>query len=301
MLRLLQILIILVWLAVPFGAFGRQVVDQAGRTVELPAEIKRVVSLAPSITEVVFSLGRQDLLKGATQYSEDPPEARLIPRVGSYVRLDVEKIVALQPDLCLAIRDGNPLHSVTKIESLGIPVYVVDPRSLATIMAMIFDLGEVLDAADRAGTIVLDMQARIKKVSDRLAGDIARPKVFFQIDAEPIVSASRNTFIHELIMMAGGLNLAADVGMAAYPKFSWEDVLGLQPEVAIVASMAGGFSVESLKAGWRRWPQLPAVKNNRVHVVDASLVDRPTPRLLDGLETFAQIIHPELFGEFIGD
>lgn len=301
MTRFLQILSIICLLLLPVGAFGRQVVDQVGRNVELPAEITRVVSLAPSITEVVFSLGRQDLLKGATQYSNDPPEARLLPRVGSYVRLDVEKIVALKPDLCLAIRDGNPLHAVTKIESLGIPVYVVDPQTLVGIMEMIISLGDVLGATARADSIVLDMDRRIKKVKEKLAGNFDRPKVFFQIDAEPIVSAGRNTFIHELIVTAGGLNLAADVGGAAYPKFSWEDVLGFQPDVAIVASMAGGFSGESLRAGWQRWPQIPAVKNKQVHVVDASLVDRPTSRLLDGLETFARIIHPELFGDVLAD
>lgn len=296
-----QIILIICGLLSPLAAFARPVVDQAGRSVELPAELHRVVSLAPSLTEVVFSLGRGALLKGATQYSDDPPAARLIPRVGSYVRLDVEKIVALRPDLCLAIRDGNPLHTINRIVELGIPVYVVDPRSLAGIMAMVSGLGEVLGAVEPAARITGDMQARLKKVSDRLAGNRARPRVFFQIDAEPIVSAGRDTFIHELITLAGGLNLAADAGVGAYPKFSWEDLLALQPEVAIVASMAGGFSVDSLRAGWQRWPQLPAVKNNRVHVVDAGLVDRPTPRLLDGLETFARIIHPELFGAPLGD
>lgn len=299
--RLLQIVFIMGWLLMPFSAFGRQVVDQAGRSVELPAQIKRVVSLAPSITEVVFSLGRQVLLKGATQYSDNPPEARLLPRVGSYVRLDVEKIVALKPDLCLAIKDGNPLHTITKIEALGIPVYVVDPRNLADIIEMINGLGDILGAAERAERITSEMQVRINKVRDKLAGKVDKPRVFFQIDAEPIVSAGRNTFIHELIIKAGGLNLAADVGVAPYPKFGWEDVLAFQPDVAIVASMAGGFSEETLKAGWYRWPQLAVVKNNRVYVVEASLVDRPTPRLIEGLEVFARIIHPELFEEGLAD
>ena len=301
MSRFHHIIFIIYYLLLPSIAFSDQVIDQAGRTVELPAEINRVVSLAPSITEVVYSLDKESVLKGATMYSDDPPEALLLPRVGSYVRLDVEKIIALRPDLCLAIRDGNPLHTITKIESLGIPVYVIDPKSLEGIMAMIIGLGDVLGATDRAHEITADMQRRIATVSDKLVGTDIRPKVFFQIDAEPIVSAGNNTFIDELITKAGGRNLAAGVGIAAYPKFSWEDVLGFQPDVAIVASMAGGFSVDSLRAGWQRWPQIPAVKNNRVHVVEAGLVDRPTPRLVDGLETFARIIHPELFGEILAD
>lgn len=299
-MKLLRIILAALVLSAPCHAFARKVVDQAGREVEIPADPGRIISLAPSITEVVFSLGKGNLLKGATLYSDDPPEARKLPRVGSYVQLDIEKIVALRPDLCLAIKDGNPIHTVNRIESLGVPVYVVNPRSLESIVAMVDGLGNILGAAERAERITGDMRARMEKIRNRLGDKIDRPKVFFQIDAAPIVSAGRNTFIDELIVTAGGINLAANAG-TAYPKFSWEDILALQPEVAIVASMAGGFSAEDLRSGWQRWPQLPAVKNKRVHVVDAGLVDRPTPRLIDGLETFAAIIHPELFGKETDD
>ena len=124
--------------------------------------------------------------------------------------------------------------------------------------------------------------------------------VFFQIDAAPIVSAGRNTFIDELITLAGGVNLAARDGAEGYPKFSWEDILRFQPEVVLVAAMAGGYSEAELKRGWQAWPQLPAVKSKRLHVLSADLVDRPTPRLIDGLEAFAALIHPELFGANAG-
>ena len=295
MKRTILFLVLVVLAIVPLVASARQLVDQAGRTVTVPERIGRVVSLAPSLTEIVFALGREDLLVGTTEYSDTPPEAKRLPRVGSYVRIDVEKVAALKPDLCLSIRDGNPLHAVRRIESLGIPVYVVDPHDLAEIMVMINGLGELLGAEELAAGITGDMQHRIERVRAKLAGEPARPAVFFQIDAEPIVSAGRGTFIHELITAAGGRNLAADAGQA-YPKFSWEDVLHFRPEVAIIASMAGGHTPERLTAGWRKWPQVPAVRNGRVHVVEAHLVDRPTPGLVEGLETFARLIHPELFG-----
>jgi len=294
-------IILLALLFTPRGSVARTLTDQAGRVVEVPEQIIRVVSLAPSITEVVYSLGRQKLLVGATQYSDDPPEAKLLPRVGSYVRLDVEKILALKPDLCLAIRDGNPRHSVERILSFGIPVYVVDPKNLDEIIEMIAGLADLLGAGAQSELITSNMRNRIKDVKKRLAGVSERPRVFFQIDAAPIISAGRGTFIHELITTAGGVNMAAEKAVDSYPKFSWEDILGFGPEVAIVASMAGGFSVEALKAGWNRWPQLPAVKHNRVYVIEAGLVDRPTPRLIDGLETFAGIIHPEIFGEKVAE
>jgi iron complex transport system substrate-binding protein len=290
--------LLLALLFLPAIGLARQLTDQAGRSVVVPDRPQRVVSLAPSITEVVYALGRQELLKGTTQYSDDPPAAKSLPRVGSYVRLDVEKIVALKPDLCLAIKDGNPLHSVTRLEELGIPVYVVDPRNLAGIIEMITGLGQVLNAADPAARITEAMRRRADRVAARLGTAPKRPRVFFQIDASPIVSAGRGTFIDELITLAGGRNLA---GVAeGYPRFGWEEVLRLDPEVAIVASMAGGFSVTELKAGWQKWPTLTAVRNQRLHVIDASLVDRPTPRLLDGLEAFALIIHPEIFGAPLG-
>ena len=296
MLRLLFFMICFTLVWQPGDGLSREIVDQAGRSVTVPDTIRRVVSLAPSITEIVFSLGREDLLKGATQYSDNPPEAKSLPRVGSYVRIDIEKVVALQPDICLAIKDGNPLHTVSRIESLGIPVYVVDPHSLDEIMEMITGLGDLLDAEQRAAEITDDMHRRVDRVTEKLQKEVLRPRVFFQIDAEPIISAGKGTFIHELITMAGGRNVAADAS-TTYPKFSWEDILHFRPDVAIIATMAGGYSEETLKAGWSRWPQLPAVRNNNVHVVDAGLVDRPTPRLVEGLETFARIIHPEIFNK----
>lgn len=295
-LTLFFITFLLIW--APNTTFAREIIDQAGRRVEIPDNVSRIVSLAPSITEVVYHLEKEDLLKGATQYSDTPEAAKLLPRVGSYVRIDVEKVVALKPDLCLAIKDGNPLHTVTRLEALGIPVYVVNPRNLEEIMEMITGLGELLGAEEKAAGITDDMHKRVNRVVEKLKGDVPRPGVFFQIDAEPIVSAGKGTFIHELINLAGGRNLAAEAGNQ-YPKFSWEDVLHFRPDVVVIATMAGGYTEERLKSGWYRWPGVPAVKNDNVHVVEAGLVDRPTPRLIQGLETFAAIIHPELFGSVI--
>lgn len=285
-------IILFLLLAAPLTAQARLLVDQIGRRVEVPDQPRRVVALAPNVAELVFLLGREEVLKGVTQYSNEPEVARALPRVGSYVRLDIEKILALRPDLCLAVKDGNPLPVVERLMGLGIAVYVVDPKNLEEIMAMVAGLGELLGAEERAAEIVADMRQRLAGVAARVGAAKTRPGVFFQIDAAPIVSAGSRTFIDELITRAGGRNLAA--GGTAYPRFGWEEILGLAPEVVIVASMAGGHSVAELQAGWQQWPQIPAVKNKRIHVVEADLVDRPSPRLLDGLETFVRIIHPEL-------
>jgi len=269
------------------------VTDQVGRTFVVPENPKRVIALAPSITEIIYDLGQENRLVGVTQYSTYPPEAESLPRVGSYVRLDVEKIVALEPDLCLATKDGNPKHIIDKIVNLGIPVYVVNPRNLEEIMDTITRLGSLLDAGQEAKELVQDMEKRIEEVQSRVKKGDHKPRVFFQIDAEPLFSAGTNTFIHELIEMAGGINTTA--GEVAYPRFSWEDIILLQPEIVLISSMAGGLSPEYLLKSWQKWDLLSAVKNDRIYVVDAELFDRPTPRLVDGLEVIAAIIHPELY------
>ncbi len=269
------------------------VTDQVGRTFTVPENPVRVVSLAPSITEIMYDLKQENRLVGVTRYSTYPAEAKSLPRVGSYVRLDIEKIIALQPDLCLATKDGNPRHTVEKIVSLGIPVYVINPRNLQQIMETITRLGSLLHAEETAAELVLDMKKRIERVQAKVKKGDHRPRVFFQIDTEPIISAGTNTFINELIELAGGINTTA--GEVSYPRYSWEDIIVLQPEIVLISSMAGGLSPDYLVKSWEKWDLLAAVKNEQIFVVDAELFDRPTPRLIDGLEVIAAIIHPDLF------
>jgi iron complex transport system substrate-binding protein len=269
------------------------VTDQVGRTLEIPDNPTRVIALAPSITEIIYDLGQEKRLVGVTQYSTYPPEAQFLPRVGSYVRLDIEKIVALKPDLCLATKDGNPKHIVDKIVNLGIPVYVINPRNLQQIMDTITRVGSMLHAEKAAFTLVFDMEKRIGQVQERVKNGATKPRVFFQIDAEPLFSAGTDTFIHELIELAGGINTTA--GKVSYPRYSWEDIIVLQPEIVLISSMAGGLTPEYLVNSWKKWDLLAAVQNDKIFVVDAELFDRPTPRLVEGLEVIAAIIHPELF------
>ncbi|MFZ5765779.1 MAG: ABC transporter substrate-binding protein [Thermodesulfobacteriota bacterium] len=264
-------------------------IDQTGRQVVIAAPPQRIVSLIPSITEIVFALGAGDRLQGVSQFSDEPPAAARLPRIGSYVRPDLEKIIALRPDLCLASRDGNPAHTVDRIRSLGIPAFVVDPRSLEEVAESIRLLGSVLGAEDEAALIVREMESKTAIAEQQAAAAGTKPRVFFQIDAAPIISAGSPTFIDTLISRAGGVNLAA--GPVPYPRFSWEDALRLQPDVIIIASMAGGYSDEELTAAWRRWPQIPAVRDGRIHVVPADLFDRPTPRLADGLLRLTELLH----------
>jgi iron complex transport system substrate-binding protein len=279
----------------PSVGSGRSVTDQLGRIMQVPDNPARIVSMAPSITEIIFALGQEHRLVGVTQFSDFPAAAQRLPRVGSYVHLDLERIVALRPDLCIAIKDGNPREIADRLEKLDIPVYAVDPRDLKSVMGTIAEVGALIGRQERAARVTAGMARRIQDVTSRVRQARNRPGVFFQIGITPIVAVGTDTFIHELIEQAGGTNLTA--GPTPYPRYSREQVLALKPEVFIITSMARGGAFDSVKAHWSRWPQMPAVRNGRIHVVDSNIFDRPSPRLVDGLELLGRLIHPELVRE----
>ena len=267
--------------------------DQLGREIRVPDDPRRIIALAPSISEIIFALGQQDRLKGTTQFSNYPPEAAKLPKVGSYVRLDLERIVALNPDLCIAIKDGNPKTIIDRLQSLNIPVFAVNPRNLESLLQTIQRIGAILNASDRAKTMVEDMRRRMQQVDTLVSKVDRRPRVFIQIGIFPIISAGSNTFIDELIVRAGGINVAA--GNSAYPHFSREQVLALAPDVLIITTMARSGAFEKAKADWNRLSQMPAVRKKRIYTVNSDLFDRPSPRLLDALEILTRLLHPQLF------
>ena len=287
--------LVLFLISYPPLASARVVSDQLGRQVHVPAEPQRIVTLAASLTEIVFALGQGHRVCGVEQFSDYPPVALTLPKVGSYINPDVERIVALRPDLCLAIKDGNPYHSVARLEGLGIPVYAVDPRNLRGVIATVLEIGRLLNAGPQAEALAADLSCRYHRLISLVALINRRPKVFFQIGISPIVSAGSHTFLDELITTAGGLNLAA--GKVPYPRFSQEQVLALQPEVIIITSMTRGEVFDLVKAAWSRWDTLPAARDHKIFLVDSDIVDRPSPRIFDGLEVLFRLFHPELSGE----
>ncbi len=273
-------------------ALSRELIDQLGRKVVVAEPLTRVVSLIPSLTETSFEVGGGDFLVGATRFATFPAAAAKLPRVGSYVALDIEKIVKLKPQLCLATKDGNPKAAVERLEALGIPVYVFDPKSLEDVVDTVVRLGDIYHTESLADSLATGYRKRLDKVARQLDGVKERPRVFFQIDAQPIFSAGSDTFLHQLLIRSGAVNLAAD--RSGYPRYSWEELLVLKPDVVLLASMGGGYSEQALRARWEAWPQIPAVEQKRLYIVDADLFDRPSPRLIDALEHLVVLLHPEL-------
>jgi iron complex transport system substrate-binding protein len=274
-------------------AHMRTITDLVGRTLQVPRDPRRIVALAPSITEIVFALGQEHRLKGVSRFSDYPPAANAYPKVGSYVHLDIERIVALQPDVCIGIKEGNPLAVVKQLDTLKIPVFVVHPRDMNTVMESILAIGELLAATDKAQAVTADMRKRIDAVKQKTDQVSHRPGVFVQIGISPIVSVGSDTFMHQLITLAGGTNVAA--GANPYPRFSREQVISLAPEVMVIASMARATVFEEVKKQWMQWPVIPAVQKEAVHIAPSNIFDRPTPRIVDGLEQMARYIHPDLY------
>jgi len=292
--QIFLLLLILLMAAETFAGF-RNMQDQAGRMVQVPDDPQRVVALAPSVTEIIFALKQEKRLAGVTRFSDYPPQAQQLPKVGSYIQLDLEKIVALKPDLCIAIKDGNPIDVISRLEDLGVPVYAVNPTNLNSVMEAIRNIGKLLRIEAQAETLITEMEKRIDRIKKLSAEIPHKPGVFFQIGISPIVAVGKDSFLHELILTAGARNLSE--GDVPYPRFSQEQVLALSPEIIIITSMARGEIFQQVKKDWEKWPDLPAVKNGQIHIVDSDVLDRPGPRMVEGLEYLFRLFHPEFTGK----
>ncbi len=267
--------------------------DALGREVVLAEEPKRIVSLAPNITEILYALKLDDRVVGVTRFSDYPEEAKEKPKLGSYINPNVEKIVALEPDLILATYGGNPEATALHLERLGLALYVTRPKTIEDVLVMIDKIGMITGAEDRAAALVIRLRQRIKTVRDRVL-NAPRPLVFLEISARPLMTVGAGSFHDQMIALAGGKNLAGDMS-ARYPQYSLEEVVKRAPDLILISTMDRSGQFEQQKARWMQWDSIPAVANNRICFIDSDLIDRASPRIVEGLEEIARLIHPELF------
>lgn len=286
---------VLFLLHVPAQGQERQFTDEVGRNVKIPNAPKRIVSMAPSLTEILFTLGLREEIVGVTDFCDYPEAALTKQRIGGFVNPSIEKIVSLKPSLILGIKDGNRLDTVRRLSDLGFSVYVVDPTGFDGVVKTIGNIGEVVRRREKAAEIVRKI-TRKKEVVVRLTQSLPRPRVFFQVGYYPIVTAGRGSLGDDLIRLAGGRSISENES-GSYPVYSVETILSKAPEVIILSSMDSKRDYLNLMKMWQSWKELPAVKMNAIYVIDSNLVDRPTPRIVEGLETLAKMIHPEAFGE----
>jgi len=266
--------------------------DVLGRQVSLARDPMRIVPLAPNLTEILYYLGLEDRIVGVTDFSYYPAAALEKPRVGSYINLNVEKIISLSPELVIGISDGNSSGDLELLEQAGIPVFIVNPRNVESVIASVARIGRVCGILEKADSMVVELTRRFEAVRSALQSQ-KKPLVFLQINSVPIMTVNKTTFHNDLIRLAGGVNMTADEPMT-YPRISVEEVIRKEPDVIIISSMERGGRFETAKKNWMQWTSIPAVKNKRVHLIDSDLIDRPSPRIIDGLEAMARIIHPEV-------
>jgi iron complex transport system substrate-binding protein len=271
--------------------------DGLGREVVLTAPAERIVTLAPSNTEIVFALGAGDKLVGRDDFSDYPPEAANVASVGSlYPNVNAETIVALKPDLVLAAGVTNP-DDVTKLADLGLTVYATSYAvTLDDIYNDILAVGALTGKSAEAETLVTDLKTRVETISTEAAAASSQPIVFYEVDAtepEKPWTAGAGTFIDALITLAGGQNAGAV--NADYFQISLEQLVTTDPDLIVLGSATYGGQTPETVAQRPGWQTLTAVKNNAVYTFDDNLVSRPGPRIVDGLEALAKLIHPELF------
>ena len=276
----------------PFSA-TQTFTDEVGREVTLPFPPKKIVSLAPNITEILFGLGLDEEIVGVSTHCNFPEQAKSKVRVGSYIRLDFEKIASLNPDVIIATGAGNTRDMVDRLEKLGYQTYVVYPRNFGDILQSIAHIGQVVNREKEARVIIEGMRGKCERVVELTKG-LPRPKVFIQIGDVPIVTVGKGSFADDLIRLAGGENIAGKE-KEVYPRLGMEEILKRSPEVIVISSMSPTGNYQKVLQEWTRWKTIPAVKNGRLHLIDSDLLDRPSPRIVDGLEELARVLHPERF------
>ena len=265
--------------------------DDLGRLVAINGTPQRIVSLAPSNTEILFALGLGDKVVGVTDYCDYPPEALEKEKVGGYADPDIEKLVALNPDLIL-VAHGTPMDVIDTMVGLGLTLFGIKTSDLDDALNDIRRIGEITDTELEAQALTSEMAVRIQAVTNQTEELEQRPRVFYIVWHDPLWTAGSGTFIHELIEKGGGVNICGN--LTGYPTISIEEVVARNPEVIITSSWP---SVYEWAMNETALNATDARQNGRVFACDDNLVQRPGPRLVQGLEWFAHFIHPEIFEE----
>jgi iron complex transport system substrate-binding protein len=268
------------------------VTDQTGRRITLPTAPARIVSLVPSVTEILYSIGAQDRLVGVTDFCDYPPEARRKPHVGGMLAPSLEGMVSLKPDLVVATSAGNRQETFDQLERLRIPVYVVNPVAVADVLDLIGRLGRLTDRGEAADRTVAALRERVRAVTARVEGR-PRLRVLYVLWPDPLMVPGRGSLVSELIALAGGESVTADGG-DGYPRYSLEAALARNPDIIVLASHGSERSPLS-RDQWERLRQVPAIAAGRLYTIDGNLTHRYGPRIVDGLERLARFIHPEAF------
>ena len=266
--------------------YPMQLKDGTNTAVTLKSEPKRIVSIVPSVTEMVYAVGLGDRLVGVTQWCTYPEEAKKLPKVGD-VNINIEAVLALKPDLVVADVSMSSA-TIEKLRELGVPLLAVNARNISEMLDALVLLGTAGGKGNEARLLAATLNDRVEKVKKSVASAKAKPSVFVEIWNEPLMTAGSDTYVHELITLAGGRNIAGKT--TGWPMFSAEAVIAENPDLILLTNFNRDEAM-----GRKAWASLSAVKAGNVVEFNPDLIVRACPRLIDGLEMLAKLLHPELF------
>lgn len=269
------------------------ITDDLGRSITIEKIPKKIVSLSPSSTEILFALGVGEKIVGVTEICDYPPEAREKEKIGGIVEPDIKKIISLSPDLILVTTNHHQRRTIPKLEEKGLKVSALAPKTLDEILKDIMLVGKITEKEKEAAEIVSQMKRKIKAIAEKTKHipESQKPRVFWIAWPEPLWTVGEGTFTHDLILKAGGKNITWDT--KGCKPVSLDVVTKRNPQI-IIGSTAHGKLAQWAKNNLKN---TEAYKNNRIYVIKTELVDRPGPRIVKGLEIVAKCIHPEIFGE----
>lgn len=297
----LAAILLLPIVAAPADGFPITMRDAQEVRVTLARAPQRIVSMAPSTTESLFAIGLAQRVVGVTNFCNYPEEAKTKPKVGGYVNLSVEKVISLSPDLVVGTR-GTSLEAIKQLRDLGVKVFMFDAMTLDQVLGSVTTLGRLTGHTAPATQVVESFRTTIASIQKQL-GDLSeeqKPRVYFGSYKPPFFSPGTGTFLHDLVVLAGGRNIAAGAPIR-WPQLSMEQIVAKNPDIIVCAFQPSeGMWVEDNTVGdrfreRREWQQINAVRNGRIHVASDDMFLRPTPRLQLALEMLAAWFHPDRF------
>lgn len=277
-MSLLRAAALLAWLACVPAAPAAEVIDDLGNRVDVAPPAQRIVSLAPHITELLYAAGAGARIVAAVAYSDHPPAARELPRIGDAARIDLERLVLFEPDLVIAWGSGTPVRELAGVRRLGIPLYLSEPRRLDGIGEQLRVFGRLAGTEAIAAEAAADYERRLAAVRERYAGTPRRP-VFYQLALQPLLTVNAEHVIHDAVTLCGGVNPFAALAELT-PRVDVEAVLAARPAALIHAAYPG----EDTGATARFWQRYGLARETRFIAVPGDHIHRATPRILEGVE-----------------
>ena len=274
---------------IPFGAESAQFTDAVNRQVSIPSTPQRIVSLVPSVTEILFKLGLEKHIVAVTDFCTYPEAALNLPKVGNYADPSLESILIHKPDLVIAAADMNRPALVRRLELMKIPVYVIHPQTVETTLKTIEDIGDITGTEKSAKQMVASIKRRIQQIQQQII-NFKLPTTLACVMLQPLTVAGPNTFVADIITISGGVNIVPK-GPSRYPTWNTEALLSIDPEAIIVSTYPGQ---PASKHFFDHWPQLQAVRNQRIIQIEADWLHRPGPRMILGIEALAKALHPSI-------